>query len=346
LFIVSGVLSSHFRILTLKAPKRAISTRVRNVARLLTSLTSMYVLACIKLREITYFIRLPASTRDLAIHLLIRSSFDDSIIEDVKTGIQINIALNNLLLSIPILEEKETVGLCDLKSTNNPANSYQLHRISKTLFETVSSPTLRSQLVISLPCHSRRAHLFRRQLALAFALNSSRRLTSDVANPALTNHVLVSLTQSPTFTISSDTDYLTLNATLRMLDVALDAGFSDFAFLSKSSTCTATEVQTNERPVIKQVNEKEIEFNAGVDMIVKRIREIMAKVVDTGASHMRRTEAKSTADRMVHRVEASVRTKPKAARDWFSDGREDTVSKAFMESFVGKGKLEATVAVI
>jgi hypothetical protein len=268
---------------------------------------------------------------------------DDSIIGNVQMGIQVNDALNSLILSIPDLGVKETVELQRFERMTLAVNSYQLQRIGAALFDTISSPILRSQLVSSFPCHSRRAHRFRRQLALAFALDSPRRLTSDVANAALINHILVSLTQSPTYIISANTDYLKLNATLSMLDVALDIGFSDFTFLPKNETGTTADNQANGRPAKLQVNEEENEFNAGIDMIAKRIREIMAKVVDTGASHMRRTEAKSTADRVVHRLEGSVRTKPKAARDWFGSGREDTVSKAFMESFVGKGKQESII---
>jgi hypothetical protein len=121
-----------------------------------------------------------------------------------------------------------------------------------------------------------------------------------------------------------------------MLDIALDIGFSDFSFLGTNSS--KANVNSAGRPTKKPVNEKEQVFNADVDMIVKRLREIMAKVVDTGASHMRRTEAKSVADRLVQRMEWSVRTRPKPVRDWYSDGREPTESKAVMESFVGKGK--------
>jgi hypothetical protein len=173
---------------------------------------------------------------------------------------------------------------------------------------------------------------------LAFALNSPRRLSSDVTNPALINHILVSLNKSSLYIISPSTDYLALKATLSLLDIALDVGFSNFTFLQKAPAVASTDVKPNARPVKRQVNEKEKEFNAGVDMIAKRVREIMAKVVDTGASHMRRTEAKSAADRMVQRLEGSVRTQTKATRDWFGNGKEDEVSKAFMESFIGKGK--------
>lgn len=250
---------------------------------------------------------------------MIRASFDSTILLRGDIRNKIEDALTQLVSTILDANVEET-----------------LRRISTSLFETISSPVLRHQLITSLPYSTPRTHLFRRRLALAFALNSFKRLSSDMTNPALTHHIILCLQKSSTYTISPTTDYTKLRAALNMLDIGIDVGFSDFSFLHKSSPTEKPSASLTDGRVVKEVNEEERKFNTDVDFIVKELREIMARVVDTGATHMRRTEAKGALERLVQRLEYSVRTKPKAARDWFRDGREGTENKALMESWVGK----------
>jgi hypothetical protein len=77
----------------------------------------------------------------------------------------------------------------------------------------------------------------------------------------------------------------------------------------------------------------EKQFNVGIDMLAQEIRETMARIVDAGMSSLRKTEAKAAAQRLEQRLTCAVRTREKAARDWFNEGKEDVVKREFMEKW-------------
>jgi hypothetical protein len=220
---------------------------------------------------------------------------------------------------IQLLIEQTLTSLFD--NTSEMEFESNLSVVSRMLFETISSPVLRNQLISALPRSSPRTHLFRRRLALSFALETSQYIEKSMANPKLTDHILVYLNRSTLFRISSSTNYRVLSARFTMLDVAIDAGFSDFSWLQGS-----TQPSREEREMEKQ-------FNVGVDMLAREIREIMARIVDAGMTSLRRTEAKAAAQRLEQRLTCAVRTREEAARDWFSEGKEDVLRKEFMEKW-------------
>ena len=251
--------------------------------------------------------------RSYIIQILTRLCLDDSVWRDG----QIQLLIEQTLISL-----FDNISETELESTSNA--------ISRTLFETIPSPILRNQLISALPRSSPRTHLFRRRLALAFALEKSQYIEKSMTNPNLTDHILLYLTKSPLFRISPSTNYRVLCARFTMLDIAIDAGFSDFSWLRGSA-------QTSE--------EREVEkrFNASVDMLAQEIREIMVRIVDAGITSLRRTEAKAAAQRLEQRLDCAVRTREKATRDWFSEGRDDVVRREFMEKWFrreGKEKVE------
>ena len=81
-----------------------------------------------------------------------------------------------------------------------------------------------------------------------------------------------------------------------MLDVGIDAGFSDLAFLAHTS------------PEGRQAKESEAAFNASVDLLSSAVRDIQSRIIAGGASHISRLEAKGTADRVAQRLDSAVRT--------------------------------------
>lgn len=242
--------------------------------------------------------------RSYAIQILTRLCLDNSVWRDCKIQLLIERTLTSLF---------DNISETELEST--------LSSVSRILYETIYSPILRNQLISSFPRHSPRTHLFRRRLALSFALEASQHVEKLMVNPKLTDHILLYLTKSPLFRISPSTDYRILSARFTMLDVAIDAGFSDFAWCRSS-----TQPSREEREMEKQ-------FNVGVDMLAQEIRETMARIVDAGMTSLRRTEAKAAAQRLEQRLTCAVRTREKAARDWFSEGKEDVVKREFMEKW-------------
>jgi hypothetical protein len=106
-----------------------------------------------------------------------------------------------------------------------------------------------------------------------------------------------------------------------MLNVALDAGFSNFDFLEDEN-----------KPVEKQFNEKN-------DSLTNAVRDLTARIVDAGAAHMSRTEAKVMAEILAQRLEFQVRTREKPPRDWFGE-QERREKEEFMRGYFVKKEEE------
>lgn len=126
----------------------------------------------------------------------------------------------------------------------------------------------------------------------------------------------------PPFTITAKTDYASLSALVMFLDALVDSGFSSFPFRD---------------------NEEEKVFNENVDALARQLRNLSGRIIDCGASHMRRTECKVVLDRLVYRLEFAVRTRVKPRRNLFGgstlNGADDK-SIAFMEQFVKRYDLQ------
>jgi hypothetical protein len=276
-----------------------------------------------------------ADSRKRATHLLVLASFDDSVTQDGYLCVRIEASINTLLKAIPEDHFEQ-----------------EILEIGKALFTTVKSPVLRHQLISALPCYTSQTHHFRRQLALAFALNSAKHLESSLDNHKVIHHILLSLRESKHYQIGKKTDYTVMGAYFSMLDVAIDVGFSDFIFadapVADSAIGGAEDRAEGSRKLLfapqtvrrAPENPREKAFNEDVDKLTQEIRDIMAQILDSGASHMKRTECKATADRLIQRLENGVRTKAKPAKDWYD--RNDH-GKTLMEGFVKKEVKEEPV---
>lgn len=81
-------------------------------------------------------------------------------------------------------------------------------------------------------------------------------------------------------------------------------------------------------------------FNDDVEVLVAQIRAIEERIIDSGASHMRRTVAKEAARRLAYRLEYAVRTREKVKRDVFANDVVEAEESAFMKRwFRSKGEV-------
>ena len=83
----------------------------------------------------------------------------------------------------------------------------------------------------------------------------------------------------------------------------------------------------------------EAQFNQDVDVLADRIKAIFTSIQDSGASHLKRTEAKEGLQALHYRLIYGVRTKPRPKKSWFGSseaGEWDGLKKseAVMDRFL------------
>jgi len=201
-----------------------------------------------------------------------------------------------------------------------------LDTTGKNLLKTVQNPVLFAHLTSRLPTSTLPTSLIRRKLALSFLLDGAYSDPTALTSPSTTDALLTQLTQSPSYSRTSNTDYTHLGALITLLDRAIGAGFSDFAFLDPASTPTNAESA----------------FNPQIDALVAVLKNLSSHIRDAGAAHMRRTECKGAIDRLVFRLQYAVRTKAKVKKGVFGSlgkgawtGMEG--QRGGLERFVRKG---------
>lgn len=139
--------------------------------------------------------------------------------------------------------------------------------------------------------------MFRRRLALAYFFHDEHYFTKSTTDLLDLRSISIQL-QHPRFAIRNDTDYSELVAVIGILSIGIDRG----------------------DPPPQNPDEKEkISFNEDVDLVANRIGEMFTSIVDTGASHMKRTEAKEMLEAFHSKLLYAVRTKPKPKTMMFGD---------------------------
>ncbi|KAL9608469.1 MAG: hypothetical protein Q9167_006701 [Letrouitia subvulpina] len=151
-------------------------------------------------------------------------------------------------------------------------------------------PVFRLQLLQGLPVSSLWTSLFRRRLALAFFFEDDR-YSSENASSLISLRTIASHLSNPQFNVANETIYPELAASIGILAIGIDDG---------------------DPPAIGADKEIEDAFNREVDLLSARVKAIYTQIVDTGASHMGKTEAKEFLGAFHSRLEYAVRTKPKA----------------------------------
>lgn len=186
-----------------------------------------------------------------------------------------------------------------------------------TAFKFITDATLRLRLLQSISATSHRLILLRRRLALACFFQDIGYL-SQQADDAIDLKVIVDHLEDPQFTISNATDYGEVTAAIGILSIAIDGG-------DPQSSPSVTKGENG--------------FNREIDALSMKIKSMFADIVDTGASHMGRTEAKEVLEAFQYRLSYGVRTKPPPKQSLFGDSTVDSaLNRHMMEAFIEKGK--------
>jgi hypothetical protein len=233
------------------------------------------------------------------------------------------------------------------------------------LFRSVAHPVLRAALLAALPTRPPAAHRLRRRLALAWTLDSERWLRDLGGGPAafdcrpggaeklkvgqaLTARVAHRLETSDAWRIrhglgplgdggddgsARETDYLSLTALARILDIAIDDGF----ILPAE---TAAKPPAPKKGVLPSKKEED-PYSLHVAALADLMRSTAAKIVTNGASHISRLDAKSTLERIEQRLRHALQRQDSRSKDWYvrNDGDEDGMRKFVMSAVK---KAEAT----
>ena len=121
----------------------------------------------------------------------------------------------------------------------------------------------------------------------------------------------------------SSVDYSALSSLVSIFDVALgDGGRPLPAITPKSDTSVANIVRTsaNSLPSSPSNFIDERNFNQQVDLLADQVKAIHTSIADTGASHLRRTEAKEALNALHFRLLYGVRTKSRPKQAVFGGG--------------------------
>jgi hypothetical protein len=234
---------------------------------------------------------------------LILLNNDENVLSDIEMQLHIERAMYSILESRASAADREIV----FRETTR-----------QILHASSISRHLLSRAIASLPATALPLHQLRRKLALHILLDGPIDEDIDVTSQSIGVRLLLRLKKHASFHISESTDYTALHSLIDLLDIAIDVGFSDFAFLSQES-------QTQHKAAPKSLfghatttsSPAEIAFNTQIDDIVAHLRFMGSKIRDAGTSHLKRTEAKSALERLIVRLEASVRTKPRARKGVF-----------------------------
>ena len=167
-------------------------------------------------------------------------------------------------------------------------DSSKLQKIGVILFSSIADITLRSRLVNNMPAFTPKLSLLRRRLSLAFFFNDAGYLSKESEKLVHLDSVSHRLTKSG-YRISKNTDFTELAASVSMLSIGVDNG---------------------DRPLPGLSEKGETSFDEAIDMLSGEIKAMNDRIVDTGASHIGRTQAKQVLEAFHSRLLYAIRMKP------------------------------------
>jgi len=220
-------------------------------------------------------------------------------------------------------------------------------RILSDLSTTLREPALQSQFLQHFVPTTPAAAELRSKLAVKFLLGSEA-AESPTEQTSITDplaNVLDYLNNSPYFTtirsksdLSSPASFSILNHLTTILDATIANGHPPQTFADR-------------------VDEQA--FNTRIDTLADHIQALFVSIADSGASHMRRTEAKDTLQALHYRLLFSVRTRSRRkkhvfdASGKFKDGKgrlrdasqveEEGRGKDFMSKFLRKSGVKKEI---
>ncbi|EER27111.1 hypothetical protein CPC735_024470 [Coccidioides posadasii C735 delta SOWgp] len=259
--------------------------------------------------------KLNNDARDYALKVALRLTLDETSMRDCFVSAATQRAITSLL--------GEGVLLTDLA----------LYELSVVLYNTIKDPALQSQLLKHISPATPKVALLRCRLAAAFFFEDKTFLDKPAELVFDLKRMTIRL-QDDRFKIHRSTptgqeplDYWELSAITSILDVAIGSGTAEKSFPNKES---------------------EAKFNRDVDKLAEQIKVIFTAIKDTGASHLKRTEAKEYLQALHYRLIYGVRTKPRPKVSWFVPSKSGGVadeswsgikkSGNLMDRFLSRGK--------
>ena len=307
-------------------------------------------------------------TRTYTIGLLLRMSADRMLLDNPDILVLYQDALRRMCRHMNDEAWEECVRLSTTSSVFT--NNTQTYSLTTQLFHTITSPTLRHNILLSLPSTHHRMHNLRLQLSTAFFLNTLSHLNLlPLPLPTFTTHIR----SCPTFRPTPRSDYLDLSALFHLLSIAVADGLSPHlfetpTFLSISTSTSSHPIHTSTdnrssspppiqplpkpisnlppRPNLSTKTQIEIlaphleqEFHHQIDDLYNALSEI--NVPQAGAGYVSRQEAKEMLESVKARIRGTLRLKERGKISLFDsigDGKGGKIIDARWES--GRGWVE------
>ena len=243
-------------------------------------------------------------------------SLDSTVTGDSEVIIALENTLVELVDSISVSDFEDEVGRYD-SALSSFAKCFKLVMVMNTTFQQIPDTQLRLSVLKNIPSAPCRLSVLRRRLALSFFFEDNtyfvKMLKDLVIIQDITNHL-----RQPRFMIKPGTDYVNLSALMSILDIGL------------------SDVRSPESDEFLQCQR---EFNQNIDKLALTIKAMFTQIIDTGASHMSRTEGKDVLESFHSRLIFALRTEIKPKKDIFGDSkfmnRKDQEG-AFLKSFLAK----------
>jgi hypothetical protein len=177
------------------------------------------------------------------------------------------------------------------------------------------SRNLRCRVIISLPGGTQRSIETRRLLAIDLLTRASQSQSKYEPRTDLEVLILDALDQSHDFAIRDTTNYKLLQGLIAVLDLGIGAGHIPYHSPRplNSATPTATLLKTK----APQQNDVTRHHDGYIDGLTRRLQSMSSQIRGAGTTHLARTEAKSSIERLIVRLEYSVRSKPRPRKSAF-----------------------------
>jgi hypothetical protein len=182
---------------------------------------------------------------------------------------------------------------------------------------------LKCRMIASLTAGTQRTFEVRQLLAVEFLAQASRSPLGGEPRQAGMALIARSLDTSPDFALRDSSDYQLLQALIAVLDIAVGAGTTPFHASTRSNSVELTlSLSSTKTPSQIEATKKHDEE---VDGLTRRLRAISNRIRGAGTTHLARTEAKSAVERLIVRLEYSVRSKPRPRKSAFGVSGDDSL---------------------
>ena len=245
---------------------------------------------------------------DKLLTIMLRLTLDVQVMNDLGAAVIIEDCLSELMEELERYEYKEAM----------------MNFVSGS--SSLEESTLQAQLLKYFPATSRLSARIRIAIAQRYLFREKSSSPSNLDDLKIDiDQIREYLESGPfdsTFRSGKRPDYTHLTSLVHLIDVAVADGG---------------------RPAIFDSQKEEVVFNRKIDALADRVKSIFASIADTGASHMRRTEAKEALQALHYRLLYAVRTEPRPKKNVFSgrsgdEYRSEERSKNFMQGFLVKTK--------